>query len=150
MVTVEQGIGYQSARVDDLVTLDSDRFTITVLEVVNGPVFPLQLVGIQAVHVSSVVLVEICKFVVEQDRRFQIRRHVKLDDTLGLRPHTRGRVLNECVLGRVVLRFGICCTELIAVLGDVDQIQGGGLRGLDSITVCVLESHFRDLKIDRR
>lgn len=83
---------------------------------------PLQLVSIQAIHVSSVVLVEVRELVVEQDGRLQIRGYVELNNTLRLRPQIRARILDECVLRRVVLRFGISCTKLIGVLGDVDQV----------------------------
>ena len=149
MVTVEQGIGDQAAGVNDLFTLDSNRFASAISEVLNGPVLPLQLVSIKTVHISSVVLVEIRELVVKQDCRLQIRRHVKLNNALRLRPQSRAGVLNEGVLRRVVLRLGICRAELIAILRDVDQVEGGeGPRRLYGVTVCILEGHFRNLKID--
>jgi len=124
-VTVELGVGDQATGVDNLVTLNSNRFAVTALEVTSGPVLPLQLVRIQTVHVSPVVLVEVRKLVVKQDGRFQIRRHVELNDALRLGPQTRARVLDESVLGCVVLCFGIGRAELVGVLRDVDQGEGG-------------------------
>ena len=124
-VTIELGVGDQPTGVDDLVTLDGDWFAVAALEVTNGPVLPLQLVRVQTVHVSSVVLVEIRKLVVKQDGWVQICRHVELNDALRLRPQTRARVLYECVLRCVVLCFGVCRAELIVVLRDVDQGEGG-------------------------
>lgn len=120
MGTIKHGVGYQSTGVDDLVTLNGNRFTVTFLEVADGPVLPLQLVGIQAVHVSSVVLVEVRKLVVKQDGRLQIRRYVELNDALRLGLQRRARVLDECVLRCIVLCFRIGCAKLIAVRGDVD------------------------------
>ena len=150
-VTIEHGVGNQPTGVDDLVTLNSNRFAVSILEVADRPVLPLQLVRIQAVHITSMVLVEIGKLVVKQDGRVQIRRHVKLNNALRLRPQIRARVLNECVLRYVVLRFGIVGAELIVVLGDVDQTEGGeGVRRGDGVTVCVLERHFCDLKVNQR
>ena len=124
-VTVELGVGDQPTRVDDLVTLNSNWFAVTALEVTNGPVLPLQLVRIQTIHISAVVLVEVRKLVVKQDGRIQIRRDVELNDALRLRPHTRARVLDESVLRCVVLCFGVGRAELVAVLRDVDQGEGG-------------------------
>ena len=83
-VTIEHGVGDQSTRIDDQLVLNCNRFTVTFPEVFNGPVLSLQLVSIQTVHVSSVVLVEIRELVVKQEGWVQIRRHVELNDTLGL------------------------------------------------------------------
>ena len=147
-LTVEQGVGDQSTGVDDFVTLDGNWFASAASEVLNCSMFPLQLVSIQTVYISSMVLVEIRELVVEQDRRVQIRRHVELNHALRLRTQSRAGVLDEGVLRWVVLGLGIPCAELVAVLRDVDQGEGGeGFRRLNGVAVCILEGHFRNLKI---
>ena len=46
--------------------------------------FSLELIRIQALHVSSMVLVEVREFVVEQNCRVQVNRDVGLDEALPI------------------------------------------------------------------
>ena len=59
--------------------------------------------------------------------------------------------MDECILRCVVLCLGIGGAELVAIVRDVDQVEGReGIRRGDGITVCVLKRHFRDLRTDQR
>lgn len=68
--TIENRVGDQTARIDRLAANRVQRLAVSSIQFACIHTFALQLVRIQALHVSSVILVEAGKLVVDEDRGF--------------------------------------------------------------------------------
>lgn len=86
---IELRIRNESARIVDFAILRTKRITITV-DATDRDCMAFELILTDTLHVSSVVLVEVCKFVVEQDWRLQIMRNSHL--------YLTNRILGRCLI----------------------------------------------------
>lgn len=103
--TVEHRVGDKTTRIDRLVVTNCHRLTISTVQIVDAAILALELVCIQALHVTTMVLEEISELVVEQDGRLEVCRNGKFDNALVLVRNVGRRVLDETVLRRGILRL---------------------------------------------
>ena len=100
--TVEDRVGDEPARVDDLVTDDIQRLAIAPLDGVVVDMVAAKLVLGEALDVPTVVLVEVGELVVEEHGGIDVCGHVELDDALAgevVRNAGGTGLVEECVLG---------------------------------------------------
>ena len=120
--TIENGVGNKTTRIDCFVANGSQRLAISLVQSALTDKLALELIRVQALDVSSMVLVEVCELVVEKDGRVEFYWDVKLEITLLLLckidTGIRGAV-EECKLRRVV--FGVVLTsfERVREAGEV-------------------------------
>lgn len=67
-----------------MIAIQSERFAVTVFEIASFDRLALQLVGIERLDVSAMVLVKVGKLVVEQDGWLHVGWYLELDDALEL------------------------------------------------------------------
>lgn len=103
--TIEEGVGNQATRIIWLSIRGCDKrgATSTRLEFGGSQIIALQLTLINTLDISSVILKEACKTIVEHDRRGKVRRNRKPDSAnVLLNPEFGVVCLDENPLGLVV------------------------------------------------
>lgn len=129
-LTIEHGVRNETARIDSegtsVVHESSKRFAIAVLQVMNADKLALELIRVQALDISPMILVEVRKLVVQQDRRIKAKWNVELDEALLLLTDGGTRVVDEGVLWGVEGIVGMTCSQAVVevVGGHVDELQG--------------------------
>lgn len=83
-MTVEKRIGDEATGIYSGVIDDGKWFTVTLVEILEANEFAFELVGIQTLHVASMVLVEVCEFIVEENAGVELCGDVEINDTLAL------------------------------------------------------------------
>jgi hypothetical protein len=101
--TIEDRVGNQTAGIDDFTIIgDRDGFAVTIFQVINSSDLSQELIRIEALNVSPVVLEEVREPVVEENGGIEVIRDLKADTALS-RGDRAGRailVLHKSVLGR--------------------------------------------------
>ena len=80
--TVEEGVGDEPARPDDFPArhIHIKRFAITTFDSIERYVVTLQLIRIDTLHISTMVLIEVGKLIVQKHRRWQVGRYFELQN----------------------------------------------------------------------
>ncbi len=84
MRTIENRVRNETAGIHGLAVNRSDRLAITLVKIARANKISLQLVHIDALYISSMVLEEVGQLVVEQHGVIQVVWDVKLNDALFL------------------------------------------------------------------
>jgi hypothetical protein len=80
--TVEYGVSDETTRIYCLVVTNSQRLTIPLVQITGANTLSFQLIRVQTLHISSMVLKEVGKLIVHEYWLIHIRWYVKLDDAL--------------------------------------------------------------------
>ena len=83
-MTVEKRIGNEATGIYSGSIDGGKWFTVTLVEIAGANEFAFELIGIQTLHIASMVLVEVCELIVEENALGEICRDIEIDDTLPL------------------------------------------------------------------
>lgn len=150
-VTIEYRVGDKATRIErlGLVICRAQGFAVAVFECVGADIFALELVRVETLHVSPMVLVEVGKFVIHENRRFEVDRYMEADYTLQLGKHiTVGAVVDQSILRSSDSDTIDARAKPIVVLvgGDVSEVGAGSAicRCSQCIAVRIVERHLSD------
>ena len=127
-LTIEHGVRNETAWIDrestSVIHEASQRFAIAVLQVMNADKLALELIRVQALDISPMILVEVRKLVVQQDRRIKAEWNVELDEALLLLTDGGTRVVDEGILWGIESIVGVTCSQAVDVVvgGHIDEL----------------------------
>jgi len=81
--TIEQRVGNEAAWINDS-AVAIRRKGLTIIEILCSDSRSLQLLRVKTLDVASVILEEVGKFVVDENRGLEVGDDFKVDDTLAL------------------------------------------------------------------
>jgi hypothetical protein len=139
--TVKHRVGNEPTRINNLAIKNSQRFAIPSIQRACARSLALELITIHALYIAAVVLIEASEAVVQENRRLQIRRNVKLDKALCARRCRRfgGSFFLPLRCGRD-RGIRIRGSHLVRVFW-----QGCELSGVRILTTSVVECDLADL-----
>ena len=105
MLTVEQRVGNETARVNSLAVNCAQRLAVSTAQRTCTDVLALELVGIETFDIATVVLEKVGKLVIQQHCRLDVVWNVKLDNALALARDVRHRVVVGVVEERICRRI---------------------------------------------